>query len=221
MAIEQALAELKETESAEAFSLQNSKLLKVELSAATIQAKLGSMVAYQGDVSFEHAGSGGMGRMLKKAVSGEGTQLTGAVQVRAEKTDDSFAQIGEVGVAAVHRKRQYCNDVRRGVGSKPLAVSRTSSTFTMHVTAPFDWQVVSNTGSWMQSIAQAWLVLRLARAGSPSRTALSHTLIHSTRPKTTVLSPSRSVADHPAVRGSPPHAVTNCRRRADRCCSRW
>ena len=33
------------------------------------------MVAYQGDVTFEHAGSGGMGRMLKKAVSGEGTSL--------------------------------------------------------------------------------------------------------------------------------------------------
>src|ERR671920_3083 len=28
-----------------------------------------------GDVTFEHAGSGGMGRMLKKAVSGEGTTL--------------------------------------------------------------------------------------------------------------------------------------------------
>src|SRR4051812_6732714 len=33
------------------------------------------MVAYQGDVTFEHAGSGGMSRMLKKAVTGEGTQL--------------------------------------------------------------------------------------------------------------------------------------------------
>ena len=33
------------------------------------------MVAYQGDVTFEHAGSGGLGRMLKKAVSGEGAAL--------------------------------------------------------------------------------------------------------------------------------------------------
>jgi uncharacterized protein (AIM24 family) len=33
------------------------------------------MVAYQGDVKFEHAGSGGMSRMLKKAVTSEGTQL--------------------------------------------------------------------------------------------------------------------------------------------------
>ncbi len=69
------LANFKEVESQNAFSLQNSKLLKVELNQVTIQAKLGSMVAYQGEVRFEHAGSGGIGRMLKKAVSGEGTQL--------------------------------------------------------------------------------------------------------------------------------------------------
>ena len=69
------LAQFNETESQDAFSLQNSKLLKVELNQVTIQAKLGSMVAYQGDVSFEHAGSGGMSRLVKKAVTGEGTSL--------------------------------------------------------------------------------------------------------------------------------------------------
>ncbi len=69
------LAQFNETQSTDAFALQNSKLLKVSLNQVTIQAKLGSMVAYQGEVSFEHAGSGGLGRMLKKAVSGEGTSL--------------------------------------------------------------------------------------------------------------------------------------------------
>ena len=69
------LAQFNEVESQDAFSLQNSKLLKVELNQVTIQAKLGSMVAYQGDVTFEHAGSGGMSRMLKKAVTGEGQSL--------------------------------------------------------------------------------------------------------------------------------------------------
>ena len=69
------LAQFNETKSQDAFALQNSKLLKVRLDQVTIQAKLGSMVAYQGEVTFEHAGSGGLGRMLKKAVSGEGTQL--------------------------------------------------------------------------------------------------------------------------------------------------
>jgi uncharacterized protein (AIM24 family) len=73
--VQTTLAQFNETTSQDAFALQNSKLLKVHLDQVTIQAKLGSMVAYQGDVTFEHAGSGGMGRMLKKAVSGEGTQL--------------------------------------------------------------------------------------------------------------------------------------------------
>jgi uncharacterized protein (AIM24 family) len=69
------LAQYNETQSTDAFALQNSKLLKVSLTGHTIRAKLGSMVAYQGDVAFEHAGSGGMSRMLKKAVTGEGQNL--------------------------------------------------------------------------------------------------------------------------------------------------
>jgi uncharacterized protein (AIM24 family) len=73
--VQSTLGEFQETQAQEAFSLQNSKLLKVSLNQITIQAKLGSMVAYQGDVSFEHAGSGGVSRFIKKAVSGEGTQL--------------------------------------------------------------------------------------------------------------------------------------------------
>jgi uncharacterized protein (AIM24 family) len=86
------LAEFQETKSDEPFALQNSKLLKVRLEAVTIQAKAGSMVAYQGEVSFEHAGSGGMSRMLKKAVSGEGTTLmkmtgTGEVFLADEAQD--------------------------------------------------------------------------------------------------------------------------------------
>ena len=69
------LGQYNETQSQDAFALQNSKLLKVHLQQVTIQAKLGSMVAYQGEVTFEHAGSGGVSRFIKKAVSGEGTQL--------------------------------------------------------------------------------------------------------------------------------------------------
>jgi uncharacterized protein (AIM24 family) len=75
MSVEKSLKEFKETEGGESFRLQHSKCLKVELSGETIQAKLGSMVAYQGDVQFEHAGSGGLKRMAKKAVTGEGAAL--------------------------------------------------------------------------------------------------------------------------------------------------
>jgi uncharacterized protein (AIM24 family) len=73
--LQSTLGEFQETQSQQAFALQNSKLLKVSLNQVTVQAKAGSMVAYQGDVGFEHAGSGGMSRMLKKAVTGEGTTL--------------------------------------------------------------------------------------------------------------------------------------------------
>ena len=55
-------------------TLQNSAMLKVSLQGDQIQAKLGSMVAYQGDVRFEHKG-GGLGRFVKKAMTGEGTTL--------------------------------------------------------------------------------------------------------------------------------------------------
>jgi len=75
MSIEQTLSQFAEKETTDAFTLQNSKMLKVELSEATVQAKLGSMVAHQGDVKFEHAGSGGMSRFVKKAMTGEGQNL--------------------------------------------------------------------------------------------------------------------------------------------------
>ena len=69
------LAQFNETQSQDAFALQNSKLLKVSLNQIAIQSKVGAMVAYQGEVDFEHAGSGGMSRFIKKAVTGEGQSL--------------------------------------------------------------------------------------------------------------------------------------------------
>jgi uncharacterized protein (AIM24 family) len=75
MAVEQALQGFRETESGDSFSLQNPRLLKVELADVTIQAKLGTMVAYQGEVKFERAGTGGMARLMKKVATGEGVDL--------------------------------------------------------------------------------------------------------------------------------------------------
>ena len=66
------------------FTLQNSAMLKVRLEGGQIQAKLGSMVAYQGDVRFEYQ-SGGLGRFFKKALTGEGVKL-----MRAAGTGDLF-----------------------------------------------------------------------------------------------------------------------------------
>ncbi|MEJ5998551.1 AIM24 family protein [Corynebacterium sp. H130] len=64
-----------EVQSNDQFVQQNKKLLKANLSNGPIQAKVGSMVAYQGDVRFQNKGSGSLGKMFKKAVTGEGVEM--------------------------------------------------------------------------------------------------------------------------------------------------
>lgn len=64
-----------EKESRNQFSLQNKKLLKVEMSQGPIWARTGSMVAYQGQIGFKNRGSGGIGKFLKQQVTGEGVPL--------------------------------------------------------------------------------------------------------------------------------------------------
>lgn len=65
----------KEQDAREPFIKQNSKMLKVRLEGTTIHAKAGSMIGYQGNISFANKGSGGIGRFLKQAVTGEGVSL--------------------------------------------------------------------------------------------------------------------------------------------------
>lgn len=67
--------EYAETTGADPFTLQNKKMLKCFMQYGPVNAKLGSMVAYQGDVRFENLGSGGLNKMLKSAVTGEGVKM--------------------------------------------------------------------------------------------------------------------------------------------------
>ncbi|MFI8567787.1 AIM24 family protein [Rhodococcus sp. NPDC078407] len=53
---------------------QGSKMCRVGMNGE-IMARAGSMVAYQGNLKFEAQGSGGLGRALKQALSGEGVPL--------------------------------------------------------------------------------------------------------------------------------------------------
>ncbi|WP_017622924.1 AIM24 family protein [Nocardiopsis chromatogenes] len=55
-------------------SLQNGKMLRVRFNGEFL-ARQGAMVAYQGNVDFAYKGSGGLGKFLKKAVTGEGAPL--------------------------------------------------------------------------------------------------------------------------------------------------
>lgn len=64
------------------FELESSRMLKINLNGG-IWTKMGSMVAYTGDVKFTREGmlEHGVGKLLKRAVSGEGTKLTKAAGV--------------------------------------------------------------------------------------------------------------------------------------------
>src|SRR5919202_3525295 len=56
------------------FALQNSQLLRVALGPDVLAVK-GAMVAYQGEVRFDHERSGGVGKLLKKMVTSEDMPL--------------------------------------------------------------------------------------------------------------------------------------------------
>ena len=61
------------------FELENERLLEINLNGE-VWTKTGSMVAYVGQIKFTREGvlEHGIGKFLKKAVSGEGTRLTKA-----------------------------------------------------------------------------------------------------------------------------------------------
>ncbi len=56
------------------FALQNSQMLRVALGPDVLAAK-GAMVAYQGQVKFNHEGSGSVGKLLKKVLTNEDLPL--------------------------------------------------------------------------------------------------------------------------------------------------
>ncbi len=61
------------------FELESERMLEINLSGM-VWTKMGSMVAYNGDIKFKREGvlEHGIGKMLKKSLTGEGTKLTKA-----------------------------------------------------------------------------------------------------------------------------------------------
>lgn len=58
------------------WTLQSSKMLRTALNGQLdVLASQGAMVAYQGQMEFKYEGSGGLGKFMKKMVSGEGGNL--------------------------------------------------------------------------------------------------------------------------------------------------
>jgi len=63
-----------EVQSQERFVKQSSKMLKVSLGPDVLSAK-GAMVAFQGQIQFNHEGSGSLGKFMKRALTSEDTPL--------------------------------------------------------------------------------------------------------------------------------------------------
>ena len=63
-----------EIQSQERFVKQSTKMLKVTLGPDVLSAK-GAMVAFQGQVQFNHEGSGSLGKFVRRALTSEDTPL--------------------------------------------------------------------------------------------------------------------------------------------------
>lgn len=122
-------AENLEKESAQpGMRLQNSKMLKIELNGEAM-ARVGSMVAYQGQVQFEAQGSGGLGKFLKQKLTGEGVPL-----MKVSGRGDVFPR----------RARQGRAHHRPGAGRR--AVDQRSSVLAFDSTLQYDIRMVGGAG---------------------------------------------------------------------------
>ena len=124
------------------FVKQNHKMLKVRLSGTSghFYALQGSMVAYQGQVDFAYQGSGGMGKMFKKAFTGEGMSLmkvSGSGDVfLAREADDIYllhlegdsVTVSGANVLAFESSLEW--DIKRVEGASMMSGGLFNTTFT-------------------------------------------------------------------------------------------
>ncbi len=124
------------------FAKQNSKMLKVRLTPQDpfFFAKQGSMVAYQGQVDFAYEGSGGMGKFLKKAFTGEGMALMkvsgngdvfladGADEIEILYLENESITVNGRNVLAFSNSLQW--DIKRVEGASMMTGGLFNTTFT-------------------------------------------------------------------------------------------
>jgi uncharacterized protein (AIM24 family) len=141
-------------------SLQNPRLLKARLSGSELMARQGAMVAYQGQLEFAYEGAGGVGRFLKKALTGEGVPLmrcrgTGDVFLAQDANElhildlDGDAGVTVNGANVLAFEPTLTWDIRRVEGASALSGGVFNMVFTgtgRLVISAFGTPVVLNTG---------------------------------------------------------------------------
>lgn len=65
-----------QTESAEAWQLESERMLEINLNNERVFHKVGAMKAYYGQITFERASSGGLGKMMKSMMTAESSKAT-------------------------------------------------------------------------------------------------------------------------------------------------
>jgi uncharacterized protein (AIM24 family) len=128
-----------ESASEDRFTLQNSRMLRVALDGE-VMARQGAMIAYQGQVDFAYQGSGGMGKFLKKAFTGEGMPLmkvTGrgdaffaddAMEIHLVNLDNDALTVNGSNVLAFDTSLAW--DIKRVEGASMMAGGVFNTTFT-------------------------------------------------------------------------------------------
>lgn len=123
------------------FALQNHKMLRVRLDGE-VMARQGSMVAYQGQMDFAYQGAGGVGKLLKKAFTGEGVPLmrvTGrgdlflaedASEIHLITLEGDSVTVNGRNVLAFDPSLQW--DIRRVEGASMMAGGLFNTVFTGH-----------------------------------------------------------------------------------------
>jgi uncharacterized protein (AIM24 family) len=129
------------TESAttDRFTLQNPRMLRVALNG-DVMARQGAMVAYQGQVDFAYQGSGGMGKLFKKAFTGEGMSLMkvsgqgdvffadDAMEIHLVSLEDDSLTVNGSNVLAFDSTLTW--DIKRVEGASMMAGGVFNTTFT-------------------------------------------------------------------------------------------
>ena len=117
-------------------------MLKVDLSGTGgfFYARQGSMVAYQGEVDFDYEGAGGMGKLFKKAFTGEGMSLMkvsgsgdvflaqDADQIFVLELEDEAVTVNGRSVLAFESSLTW--DIKRVEGASMLSGGLFNTTFT-------------------------------------------------------------------------------------------
>lgn len=81
MELEQFAATRGEKQGGAAWQLESPRCLEVNLNSESVRIKVGAMIAYRGDLKFERASAGGMGKAMKAmftSESGRSTNVSGS-----------------------------------------------------------------------------------------------------------------------------------------------